>query len=289
MVFSAITFKAGKPHEFLHNDRTHKTSHSIFTQDNNEYSINGEEALAVFNEDVKYYENLWVELKKKKMPSNTNRLMSVVVNLNETHTLEDVNKVADFLGKYLGVKIYQTALHRDEGYIDKNGEEHINHHAHILMSGIRYKNEIIESISNKIKKKELHYIQEKTAEILNMPRSYIKSKKRLDTDEYKVFAQKHSELISLNKKFKEENYILNKETKFYLKETLNKDEEIKQLKEYNEELKGRIKFLKQRIVDLEERYNRLYKRAVRLVKKMLEKIRLLRNKKKLKEKNRISK
>ena len=291
MRFSSITLKAGKAHEFFHNDRTHETKHSIFDQSDNEYSASGEEAKKFYQEDTKQMKQLWLDIKERKMPSNTNTLMSAVLNLNKTHTLEDVKRVGEYLEKSLHTRIYQLAVHRDEGYIDKDGKAHINYHAHILMSGISYNPETntIQSVKrNLLTKTYLRQLQTKTAEILNMPRSYIKTGHRLDTDEYKEFANKNSALVGSNKKLKEENYNLNREINFYMQETLNKNVEISELKEKNEQSRERIIELKNELNDireqyavLESRYEKLYQKAMRIIKKLRDKIYAMRHKEEL--------
>ena len=287
MRFSSATVKVGKSHEFFHNDRTHETKHSIFNQSDNEYSLSGEKAMEIYKEDINTMKDLWVDIKKRKMPSNTDTLMSMVVNLNETHTLDNVKKVADYLKESLKTRIYQIAVHRDEGYIDKTGKAHINHHAHILMSGISYdeENNIIQSVKrNFLTKAYLRDLQNKVAKILNMPRSPVKNGKRLDTNEYKAFAQKNSHIIEVNNKLKEENYYLKKEVSFYMQESLKKSKEVNKLNEKINLQKEKLQRLQKKINELESRYNKLYQKAVRIIKKLRLKLKAIRQKKDIENK-----
>jgi len=284
MRFSSITIRKGGKHEFYHNDRSRPTKHSIFTQENNRVSAAGKEALEEWEKDVKFFKALWIEQHKRRMPKTTNTLLSAIVNLDERHTIEDLEKVGKFLSDYLGVKIYQVALHRDEGYVDENGKPHINHHGHILMSGIRInENGIVESVSKLLKRNALKYIHKKTAEILNMPMSFVKSGRRLDTDEYKMFVEKNKEIVALNKKLREENYKLSREVNLYMNETLEKDKRIEELKENNDELKERIKELRQKLREADEKYNLLFEKAMRVVKKLRKKYLLIKLEKLKKE------
>jgi len=272
MRFSSITIRKGGRHEFKHNDRTHPTKHSIFSQENNRVSVSGDEAFEEWKKDTDYFKTLWIEQHGKKMPKNTNTLLSAIVNLDERHTLDDLKKVGEFLSDYLGVKVYQVALHRDEGYVDKEGKPHINHHGHILMSGLRInKNGIVESASKLLKRDALRFIHKKVAEILDMPLSPVKSGKRLDTNEYKIFAEKNSETIALNKKLREENYKLSREVNFYMNETIKRDKEIENLKESNTELKERIKELKAKLDEVNERYDNTIEKAMRIIRKLRKK------------------
>jgi len=281
--FSNINFKNGESFEFFHNDRTRDTIHSIFSKENNEYSTSGDKAYRQYKEDLKRFKELYKKQQGRKLPKTTVTLLSAIMNLDERHHLDDVKKVAEFLENYLGTKVYQIAIHRDEGYVDKEGNPHINHHAHLLMSGLKEENGIVKSIKKRLKKADLFYIQDKVAEILNMPRSLVKSKKRLDTNEYKEFVQKNKDLVEANHRLKEENFYLNKELNFYMQETIKKDKEIEKLKEYLNEIKENNKLLKNDLDEYKKRYEMLYQKALRIIKKLRDKYLRLKKEKELKK------
>jgi len=91
----------------------------------------------MWKEDIREKTKRYTERMGRKLHKNTKTLFSAVVNLLPHHSIDDVRKIADYLEKELGTKVYQIAVHHDEGYVDKfTGEKVINHHAHILFAGL---------------------------------------------------------------------------------------------------------------------------------------------------------
>ncbi|WP_233702839.1 mobilization protein [Helicobacter felis] len=58
-------------------------------------------------------------------------LWSAVVNLKPDSTMQDLERLTERLKERYGFQCYQIAIHRDEGHVDDEGKEHINHHAHL--------------------------------------------------------------------------------------------------------------------------------------------------------------
>jgi hypothetical protein len=134
---SSIHIEKAKPGEFFHNDRTKPTANSIFSTENNYYNLDALKAIELYRKDIKEKTKIYTEKTGKKLHKNTITLLSAIVNLDKQHTKEDLEKICDYLSQTLGTKIYQYAVHRDEGWIDEEtGEKHINYHAHILFSGL---------------------------------------------------------------------------------------------------------------------------------------------------------
>jgi hypothetical protein len=153
-----------------------------------------------------------------------------VVNLDKHHTLEDLKKVAEILEKKFYTKIYMLAVHRDEGYIDENGKKHINYHGHILFSNLRKDGK---SIKRYINKRDLIELQEAVARVLNMPHPKHTVKNRLDTNEYKEFAKKHSALTQKINELQSQNFELEKINDLYRQEIKNKEKEKEELEKKN--------------------------------------------------------
>ena len=74
-----------------------------------------------------------------------------------------------FSDKY-GFQCYQIAIHRDEGHIDEDGKEQINHHAHLEFITLDKKSGKNNYRRELITPKVLRQIQTETAEILQMQR-----------------------------------------------------------------------------------------------------------------------
>ncbi|WP_281769813.1 hypothetical protein, partial [Helicobacter ailurogastricus] len=58
-------------------------------------------------------------------------MWSAVVNIKETTTMQELEILADHFKAKYGFQCYQIAIHRDEGHVDTEGKEQINHHAHM--------------------------------------------------------------------------------------------------------------------------------------------------------------
>ena len=237
---SSIHIEKGNLGYCFHNTREKPTANSVFTDEKNEYDNDAIKAIEIYRTELKKREKAYTKRTCKKLNKNTITHLSAIVNLNETHSLDDVKKVAEYLEDTLGTKVFQIAIHRDEGYIDnETNKKKINEHAHLEMIGL---DEQGNSIRRKLTRSYLINLQSKVAEILNMQRgiNYTKERKkrpkRLDTYEYKEYAKRKTKelkpVLQENKKLKEEN----KELKLTKKELK---------KEISELRKKMIKFNKQ--------------------------------------------
>jgi len=192
MAISSIHIEAGKLGYCYHNTRQRATKNSIFPENKVEYDNSAEDAIKIFRDELKKREILYTKRTGKKLHSKTIKHLSAIVNLQKHHTIEDVKKIAEFLEKELGTKVFQVAVHRDEGWIDENGVKHVNYHGHLEFLGL---DEEGRSVRKKLDRKFLIQLQSKVAEILKMKRgiNYSKTKKprpkRLDTYEYKKYAK----------------------------------------------------------------------------------------------------
>jgi len=223
---SSIHIQPSHIGEFFHNSREKPTKNSIGDKSKNYCNRKAIEAIEIYRKDLEEKSNLYYQKRKRKLPSNTKTLFSAIINLKEDSTIEDVKKVAEHLEKKLDVKIYQIAIHEDEGHIE-NGEFIKNRHAHIMFSGL---DENAQSIKrNKLNIHFLRQLQNDVANILQMERGKeraVGERKRLDTYEYKK-ARK----------------ILEPETK---------DKEIEKLKISKKELEKEISELRKEMIKSQE-------------------------------------
>jgi len=180
--------------EFWHNTREKDTVNSIFDKSKNEYDRTAREAIAIYKKDLEEKSKKYTERTGQKLQKRATTLMNAVVNLDEHHTLQDLKKVAKMLEEKLDVKVYQIAVHNDEGYIDDDGKKHINKHGHILFSGLDSQGMAVKR--NKLNIHVLRELQTETAEVLGMERG-IRGKKRkhVDIHTYKAMKQKESEAL----------------------------------------------------------------------------------------------
>lgn len=251
---SSIHIERGKSlGYFRHNDRSKQTKNSIFDLSRNEVSRSAPEAIKEWREEVERRAARYKERTGQKLNPRTATHLSAIVNLNESHTLDDVAKVAELLEDRFGVKVAQYAIHRDEGYKDPiTGAAHINHHAHIEMVGI---DEDGRSCRRKLTRSALSQLQSDVAELLNMPRgrNYAAERAprphRRDTYAYKAMKQaEEQERIKREKAEKAKRRIASKD-KATAKEVFNID--LKTFDDH-EQFLARVKDVKEEAKRLRE-------------------------------------
>ena len=238
MAILSIHIEKGNLSFCFHNDRSKPTANSIFDDEENEVNRNALEAIELYRKELERRTKAYTKRTGKKLQKNTIIHLSAIVNLNKEHTLEEVKRVADFLEETLGTKVFQIAIHRDEGHVDENGKVVKNYHAHIEFLGIDQEGK---SIRRKLTRGYLINLQTQIANILQMQRgtNYTKERKkrpkRLDTYEYKEHAKRATKqqeklkvrVKELEQRVKELEYQLKKQKKNKNYETLK--QELKEL------------------------------------------------------------
>lgn len=205
-------FAVGGSGYFYHNDRSHKTKNSIFSDEKNDVSCSANEAMKMYRQELQKRSEAYTARTNQKLQKNIATHRSLIINLHQHHTLDDLEEVKKYLEKSLDTKVLQIAIHRDEGYIDKEtGEHHKNYHAHIEMMGIDSHGISIAQHQNKNKsKKQVEATREKRldkkfysdfqtflADSLKMERGKHNSKAvRLDTYDWKREAEIRSDLVT---------------------------------------------------------------------------------------------
>lgn len=144
-----------------------------------DFNHNAQEALALKQEIIKKAKEAYKRTRKPKAPpfKAQNYEWSLVVNLKESSTMQDLNKLAEFFDQKYGFQCYQIAIHRDEGHIDELGNRQINHHAHLEF--ISLDKETGKNRSRDIwnNHKKMSEMQDDIAQILQMEREpYQKGK-----------------------------------------------------------------------------------------------------------------
>ncbi|AJC85517.1 mobilization protein (plasmid) [Campylobacter peloridis LMG 23910] len=185
---SSINFKKSNPIQTQHNDRRLPPSYLIGGEV--ECNLNHEEALALKNEIVKNAIEAYTKNTKQKFQAKSYE-WSAVVNIKPDTTMSDLEKLAEYFQKIHGFQCYQIAIHRDEGYINEQGEKVINHHAH--MEFITLDRETGKNRQRDLDKTRLRGIQTAVSNILEMERGVDKRKsgvKRIEPRAYAVLKEK---------------------------------------------------------------------------------------------------
>lgn len=136
MAFSSINFqktnisKSGYCFQLYHNAHI-RPNYAIggeIIYDNSAEEAEKKRDEIIINAKKSYVENCRARNKKFQAKSY---LWSAVVNIESKHTLKDLENLANYFRKEYGFQCYQIAMHKDEGYIDDNGNKQLNNHAHL--------------------------------------------------------------------------------------------------------------------------------------------------------------
>lgn len=180
MAISSINIQASTPHAFRHNDRTDTPSYLVDTSNENEVDRGHEEAKALLDQYVIEAQKYRKENGLRAIKSDTIKSVEAVLNLNASHNLAAVQRLAQELEKEFGFRAVQIAVHKDEG---KDKKEK-NYHAHIVMCNLTPQGN---TIQRTLKPKDMQKMQDITASCLTMQRGKIGSKaQRLEHEQYKA-------------------------------------------------------------------------------------------------------
>ncbi|OBS14794.1 hypothetical protein ATE49_19345 [Elizabethkingia miricola] len=238
---TSINFKAAKPDSEVHNFR--KKTFDYIRKDlssKNEYWQ--EEKIAVRLIKI---ENYCKEKSGRKLQKNAMPIREAVVVIKEDTTMLDLQNLASKLQEELRIRIFQIAIHKDEGHYDKETNEwKPNYHAHLVADW-----QDLET-GKTLKHQSFHYskMQDIAAECLEMERGVSGSVGRLEAiafkiqkkeEEYKELVEKIDEMKSTLKSQKSESLIVEK-TDFLGNKKILTDQTIenytKALKIYDTEL-----------------------------------------------------
>ncbi|MDQ8747742.1 hypothetical protein [Elizabethkingia miricola] len=238
---TSINFKAAKADSEIHNFR--KKTFDYIRKDlssKNEYWQ--EEKIA---DRLIKIENYCKEKSGRKLQKNAMPIREAVVVIKEDTTMLELQNLASKLQEELRIRIFQIAIHKDEGHYDKETKEwKPNYHAHLVADW-----QDLET-GKTLKHQSFHYskMQDIAAECLEMERGVSGSIGRLEAiafkiqkkeEEYKELVEKIDELKSTLKSQKSESLIVEKTDflgfkKIVASETIENYQ--KAIKTYNTEL-----------------------------------------------------
>lgn len=237
---SSIHIKKASAGSIGHNSRDNFSHSVVFTDEQNETSHTSKEAYTIYRQELAIRSQAYSDKTNQKLQSKAITHLSAVVNLNQHHTLKDLEPLKKHLEDTLDTKVFQISIHRDEGklvskkdeiiltsgedffknpendklYFDKKYTKEINlddykieknYHAHIEMMGLDSNGNGIKR--NKLSKFYLSNLQTVAAQTLQMERGInyyaqnIKAPKRLDVLEYK---KENSKKREAHKEIKQE-------------------------------------------------------------------------------------
>ena len=262
--FHNHNFRITKPNYLLPSDLVVAKNHTVLFHNFDD----------IFNEQIK----IWKEHNKRggRPPQKANCVQEIVINIKPDTKLDDLQIIANYIKREYGYTPLEIAIHNDEGYVDKEGKPHFNHHAHIdfctlkdgcQMARMEHYCDKVEytkkdgTKSWKFQSKKDSKLQDFIAETLGMERGQRGSKaKRLEHEQYRQIAQQKQELTDQIDNLSQRNDLYLEILQSYadsfeiksapvlemLKEIGNKATELKQLKDDKEQQLKQIEVLKKR-------------------------------------------
>lgn len=190
---TSINFKAVKSDSETHNFRR-KTFDYIRKEltPKNEYWM--EQKIA---DRIQKIEAYCKEKSGRKLQKNAMPVREAVVVIKENTTMLELQNLAKRLEEELNIRVFQIAIHKDEGHTDKGTKEwKPNYHAHLVADWQDLKT------GKTLKHQSFHYskMQDLTAECLNMERGISGSRGRLEAIEFKI-QQKEEDLKVLEERY----------------------------------------------------------------------------------------
>ena len=228
---TSINFKAVKSDSEIHNFR--KKSFDYIRKDltpKNEYWM--EQKIA---DRLLKIESYCKEKSGRKLQKNAMPVREAVVVIKENTTMQDLHNLSKRLEEELKIRIFQIAIHKDEGHYDKDTKEwKPNYHAHLVADWQDLQT------GKTLKHQSFHYskMQDFAAECLEMERGISGSLARLEAVEFKIkkreedlkiLEERYNEIKTELESKKSEDLIV-KESDFFGFQKIKKDKTIENYK-----------------------------------------------------------
>ena len=190
---TSINFKVAKSDSEIHNFR--KKSFDYIRKDlthKNEYWM--EQKIA---DRIQKIESYCKEKSGRKLQKNAMPIREAVVVIKENTTMQDLHNLSKRLEEELKIRIFQIAIHKDEGHYDKDTNEwKPNYHAHLVADWQDLQT------GKTLKHQSFHYskMQDLAAECLEMERGISGSLARLEAVEFKI-KKKEEDLKILEERY----------------------------------------------------------------------------------------
>lgn len=222
---SSIHIKKATAGSVAHNSRETHSYSVVFPDEKNECSHTSKEAFKEYRQELAIRAKAYQDRTHQKLQKNAITHLSAVVNLEQHHTLADLETIKKEIEKKFDTKVFQMVVHKDEGKLVSKEDEKLvytsgedffmdpktqelfwdkkftkkvdmsqydivkNYHAHIEFLGLDSRGEAIKR--NYMSKYNLSQLQTFVAKELQMERgkNYYETKekapKRLDVLEFK--------------------------------------------------------------------------------------------------------
>ena len=187
---SSINFKKSIAINTAHNDRTLAPSYLISDR-GVECDRPDEQARELKEQIIARAKETYTSRTGQRFQAKTYE-WSAVCNIKPDTTMDDLKRLAQHFSDEYGFQCYQIAIHRDEGHIDEDGKEQINHHAHLEFITLDKNTGI--NRQRELTPKKLRELQSEVSQILQMQRGEDKRKSGRQRTEPRQYAkQKETE------------------------------------------------------------------------------------------------
>lgn len=189
---SSINFKKSIAINTAHNDRTLAPSYLISDR-GVECDRPDEQARELKEQIIAQAKETYTSRTGQRFQAKTYE-WSAVCNIKPDTTMDDLKRLAQHFSDEYGFQCYQIAIHRDEGHIDEDGKEQINHHAHLEFITLDKNTGVNCFKMRDFPKSKMREIQSKVSQILQMQRGEDKRKSGRQRTEPRQYAkQKEAE------------------------------------------------------------------------------------------------
>lgn len=188
---SSINFKKSFAINAEHNDRTLPPSYLIDNEKGAECDRNAEQARELKGQIIAQAKEAYINRTNQRFQAKSYE-WSAVCNIKPDTTMDDLKRLAQHFYHKYGFQCYQIAIHRDEGHIDEDGKEQINHHAHLEFITLDKNTGI--NRQRELTPQKLRELQSEVSQILQMQRGEDKRKSGRQRTEPRQYAkQKEAE------------------------------------------------------------------------------------------------
>ena len=189
---SSINFKKSIAINTAHNDRTLAPSYLISDR-GVECDRPDEQARELKEQIIAQAKETYTSRTGQRFQAKTYE-WSAVCNIKPDTTMDDLKRLAQHFSDEYGFQCYQIAIHRDEGHIDEDGKEQINHHAHLEFITLDKNTGVNCFKMRDFPKSKMREIQSEVSQILQMQRGEDKRKSGRQRTEPRQYAkQKEAE------------------------------------------------------------------------------------------------
>lgn len=211
-----------------HNDRSTKEKHkNVFGEKThlNQIDKSAKEAMEEIN---KLYKEAMKKLegKKGKRTPKESSYTEMIFEVDENHTLEDCQRLADKICELTGFRRIQVSLHKDEGHYEDDGTFKTHNHAHAVFFTLS------EEDGKQLARREKGLSDTNLSKLQDLAYEVLRGGVREKSNEKKAYIPLYTQYKAQKELEQRENSLKQKESVLRAKESEIQGKELKE-QEYN--------------------------------------------------------